>query len=326
MNDLAARCVRFLVEHGASSPAAIAASVGIDADTVARLLGALTQPPARVERISPLAGATCWCWQIAGRAPASGSTAREMARRADASTAAEVTSRATERAVAAAPGPKKSTRRQRIHERLVTMLREHGPLPQQRLAELAGCSAGGVANALRTSTTVFGKRVIIPNRTKMVLCHLDGQDLDAAEAKLAAMPRREQSPRPAPAGRAAPRRVRACRVCGCTDDNCEQCVAKIGERCHWIEEDLCSACRPEAAPSEQSPHAQTSAFCKLFVPAGTWGVGFDLVVARATRTLGAGRLEAALADPDFGYETVDRHGLVFVRRRQADPVPSASTR
>lgn len=33
-----------------------------------------------------------------------------------------------------------------------------------------------------------------------------------------------------------------CRVCGCTDDNCEQCVQKTGEPCIWVEEDLCSAC------------------------------------------------------------------------------------
>ena len=33
-----------------------------------------------------------------------------------------------------------------------------------------------------------------------------------------------------------------CRVCGCTDDNCAQCVEKTGEPCYWIELDLCSAC------------------------------------------------------------------------------------
>lgn len=37
-------------------------------------------------------------------------------------------------------------------------------------------------------------------------------------------------------------KVRACRVCGCTDDNCSQCIKKTGEPCYWIEEDLCSAC------------------------------------------------------------------------------------
>lgn len=37
--------------------------------------------------------------------------------------------------------------------------------------------------------------------------------------------------------------VRACRECGCTDDDCLQCVLKTGEPCHWVEWDLCSACQ-----------------------------------------------------------------------------------
>ncbi len=36
--------------------------------------------------------------------------------------------------------------------------------------------------------------------------------------------------------------VRKCRVCGCTDDDCSQCIKKTGEPCHWVEDDLCSAC------------------------------------------------------------------------------------
>lgn len=36
--------------------------------------------------------------------------------------------------------------------------------------------------------------------------------------------------------------VRRCRVCGCTDADCRQCIEKTGEPCHWIEPDLCSAC------------------------------------------------------------------------------------
>jgi hypothetical protein len=35
---------------------------------------------------------------------------------------------------------------------------------------------------------------------------------------------------------------RTCRVCGCTDDDCRQCIEKTGEPCYWVEEDLCSAC------------------------------------------------------------------------------------
>lgn len=36
--------------------------------------------------------------------------------------------------------------------------------------------------------------------------------------------------------------VRTCRVCGCTDDDCSQCIAKTGEACYWVDEELCSAC------------------------------------------------------------------------------------
>lgn len=36
---------------------------------------------------------------------------------------------------------------------------------------------------------------------------------------------------------------RKCRVCGCTDDNCRQCVERTGHPCSWVEDDLCSACK-----------------------------------------------------------------------------------
>lgn len=37
---------------------------------------------------------------------------------------------------------------------------------------------------------------------------------------------------------------RRCRVCGCTNDDCRQCIAKTGRPCYWVELDLCSACLP----------------------------------------------------------------------------------
>ena len=40
---------------------------------------------------------------------------------------------------------------------------------------------------------------------------------------------------------------RRCRICGCTDDDCSQCIEKTGEACYWVEADLCSACAAEAA-------------------------------------------------------------------------------
>jgi PRTRC genetic system protein E len=36
--------------------------------------------------------------------------------------------------------------------------------------------------------------------------------------------------------------VRKCRVCGCTDSDCRQCIEKTGEPCYWVDDDLCSAC------------------------------------------------------------------------------------
>jgi hypothetical protein len=37
-------------------------------------------------------------------------------------------------------------------------------------------------------------------------------------------------------------KTRKCRVCGCTDNDCSQCIKKTGFPCYWIEDDLCSAC------------------------------------------------------------------------------------
>lgn len=36
--------------------------------------------------------------------------------------------------------------------------------------------------------------------------------------------------------------VRRCRVCGCTEEDCSGCIERTGQPCHWIEDDLCSAC------------------------------------------------------------------------------------
>lgn len=33
-----------------------------------------------------------------------------------------------------------------------------------------------------------------------------------------------------------------CRVCGCTDDDCKQCLSAQGYACFWVEDDLCSRC------------------------------------------------------------------------------------
>lgn len=35
-----------------------------------------------------------------------------------------------------------------------------------------------------------------------------------------------------------------CQSCGCTDEDCRQCIEKTGVPCFWIECNLCSACAP----------------------------------------------------------------------------------
>jgi hypothetical protein len=37
-------------------------------------------------------------------------------------------------------------------------------------------------------------------------------------------------------------KVRACRICGCTDRDCRECIERTGTACHWVAPDLCSAC------------------------------------------------------------------------------------
>ena len=44
-----------------------------------------------------------------------------------------------------------------------------------------------------------------------------------------------------------PQGFRACRVCGCVEDDCRLCVERTGVPCFWTAPDLCSACDPHAS-------------------------------------------------------------------------------
>lgn len=35
----------------------------------------------------------------------------------------------------------------------------------------------------------------------------------------------------------------ACAACGCTEEDCSQCVERTGEPCYWVSPGLCSACK-----------------------------------------------------------------------------------
>ncbi|HKX30634.1 MAG TPA: DUF3102 domain-containing protein [Blastocatellia bacterium] len=83
---------------------------------------------------------------------------------------------------------------------------------------------------------------------------------DVSEAEVAAESEIEEV-----SGTEAAADVRACRECGCTEDDCSQCVAKTGSPCHWVEDDLCSACvsepTPVAKPVEVSEVTEDTAIC-----------------------------------------------------------------
>ena len=38
---------------------------------------------------------------------------------------------------------------------------------------------------------------------------------------------------------------RECKVCGCTDLDCSQCITDQGEACYWVLNNLCSRCAPK---------------------------------------------------------------------------------
>jgi hypothetical protein len=49
----------------------------------------------------------------------------------------------------------------------------------------------------------------------------------------------------------------ACRVCGCTERDCTECVDATGDACHWVdgEDDLCSRCADEIADAKRGSRA-----------------------------------------------------------------------
>ena len=41
-----------------------------------------------------------------------------------------------------------------------------------------------------------------------------------------------------------------CHQCGCTDLDCTGCIEKTGAPCHWVAENLCSACAENSPKSK----------------------------------------------------------------------------
>lgn len=44
-----------------------------------------------------------------------------------------------------------------------------------------------------------------------------------------------------------------CQICGCTDNDCSQCIEKTGYPCYWVDDKntLCSACDNTEMPEEE---------------------------------------------------------------------------
>jgi hypothetical protein len=53
---------------------------------------------------------------------------------------------------------------------------------------------------------------------------------------------------------------RFCRVCGC--DDLHACVSDAGVPCHWVEDDLCSACAFKGQRVQIYTEAQASAYLR----------------------------------------------------------------
>lgn len=92
---------------------------------------------------------------------------------------------------------------------------------------------------------------------------------------------------------------RRCRVCGCTDDDCRQCVEKTGEPCRWVEADLCSACQNEPIRIDRPTF-------RTFPKPGEFVTGLDFggpggLTARVTvEALADGRFRVV----DVGYDAL----------------------
>ncbi len=48
-----------------------------------------------------------------------------------------------------------------------------------------------------------------------------------------------------------------CKICGCTDDNCLQCIEKTGGPCYWFAPNFCSACAAEVGLNHSLEHLKS---------------------------------------------------------------------
>jgi len=90
---------------------------------------------------------------------------------------------------------------------------------------------------------------------------------------------------------------KTCRVCGCTDDDCSNCIALTGKACHWVEPDLCSACADRVGVRKAARAAYVAAVEAALdadaASAAAWSVAYAAWDAIAGRAHGRARAAPA---------------------------------
>lgn len=80
-------------------------------------------------------------------------------------------------------------------------------------------------------------------------------------------------------GKAAKRKTSAgvCRVCGCTDKGCSQCIKKTGKPCHWVDakHTLCSACAYNPRFHGMKPKTATKKAARKRIPEKDRAIGIS---------------------------------------------------
>lgn len=62
-----------------------------------------------------------------------------------------------------------------------------------------------------------------------------------------------------------------CRICGCVDDDCANCIRRTGTYCYWVEPGLCSACACRSDVIVLELHPKALAMIEVLVRRGLWG-------------------------------------------------------
>jgi hypothetical protein len=114
-----------------------------------------------------------------------------------------------------------------------------------------------------------------------------------------------------------------CRVCGCTDDDCSQCVEKTGEPCSWVSPGLCSACvddvdenaPPRIPCPRRSGFGDAALACAARVAQTTRG-GKDVLSHRKANDMATKKPKARSAK---GAKTKGRSSAKGATKRAAKP-------